>query len=153
MGPITTVRRFLVLCGLMFWQGGFTFYAAVVVPVGTYVLGSAEEQGWITRLVTPWLNLAGVVALLLCAWELWAQPGATTVDRWGRWCLWTLAAALLGGLFWLHPWMDQLLDVEQFRLLDRAAFYTLHRRYLYLSTVQWAACLILLGWTVRVWSR
>ena len=31
------LRRYLVVIALMFWQGGFTFYAAVVVPVGTAV--------------------------------------------------------------------------------------------------------------------
>ena len=31
---MTLVRRFLVVAALMFWQGGFTFYSAVVVPLG-----------------------------------------------------------------------------------------------------------------------
>ena len=34
-----TFRRFLLLCVLLFWQGGFTFYTAVVIPVGAHVLG------------------------------------------------------------------------------------------------------------------
>ena len=36
--------RFLVLAAFAFWVGGFTFYAAVVVPTGTEVLGGAAEQ-------------------------------------------------------------------------------------------------------------
>jgi len=32
---ILLARRFLTIAALMFWQGGFTFYAAVVVPIGT----------------------------------------------------------------------------------------------------------------------
>jgi hypothetical protein len=42
---IAMVRRFLVLAAVMFWQGGFTFYEAVVVPVGSEILGSHQDQG------------------------------------------------------------------------------------------------------------
>ena len=52
MKTFTLGRRLLLLIGLMFWQGGFLFYAAVVVPVGTRVLGSETEQGFITQSVT-----------------------------------------------------------------------------------------------------
>src|SRR2546428_9021513 len=69
---VTFLRRFLVLAALMFWQGGFTFYAAVVVPVGQQVLGSDLEQGFITRQVTQWLNVAGAVALVPLAWDVLA---------------------------------------------------------------------------------
>ena len=60
-GPMIVIllRRLLVLAAFAFWQGGFTFYAAVVVPVGTEVLGSSMEQGSITRRVTVYLNMAG----------------------------------------------------------------------------------------------
>ena len=58
-----TLRRWLVVLSLMFWQGGFMFYGGVVVPVGSEVLGSDTDQGWITRKVTDYLNAAGAVAL------------------------------------------------------------------------------------------
>ena len=39
-------RRFLSLCALLFWQGGFLFYAAVVIPVAGRVLeGQAPSAG------------------------------------------------------------------------------------------------------------
>ena len=66
---LTLLRRFSVIAALMFWQGGFTFYAAVVVPIGQENLGH-EEQGFITREVTNYLNLAGAAALLLLAWDV-----------------------------------------------------------------------------------
>ena len=46
---MTILRRFLVLIALFFWQGGFTFYAAVVVPVGQQVLHSHLRQGFVTQ--------------------------------------------------------------------------------------------------------
>lgn len=65
------VRRLLLLWALMFWQGGFMFYGGVVVPVGSRILGSDLEQGWITRSVTNYLNVAGAVAL-----ALWGSAGS-----------------------------------------------------------------------------
>src|SRR5437899_2231150 len=59
---IAQLRRFTVLIALMFWQGGFTFYAAVVVPIGQEELGSHESQGFITRGVTNYQNRAGAIA-------------------------------------------------------------------------------------------
>ncbi len=68
------LRRFLVLLALFFWQGGFTFYAAVVVPIGQHVFGHLR-QGFVTRQVTVYLNLAGAVALLILVWDLFAARG------------------------------------------------------------------------------
>jgi hypothetical protein len=66
---VIVLRRVLVLGALLFWQGGFTFYGAVVVHVGQDVLGSHRMQGFVTRRVTNYLNLAGAVALPLLAWD------------------------------------------------------------------------------------
>ena len=82
-------RRFLVLVALMFWLGGFTFYASVVVPVGQRELGSHLEQGFITRQVTNYLNLSGAVALVVLAWDVAASresSRASTLDSLGSVC-------------------------------------------------------------------
>src|SRR5271156_6553534 len=68
-GIMTLVRRFMVLALLMFWLGGFTFYASVVVPVGADVLGSHLRQGMITRHVAWYMNLSGIAALAVFAWD------------------------------------------------------------------------------------
>ena len=84
------LRRFLVVQALLFWQGGFLFYAAVVVPTGTDVLGSIG-QGRVTRHVTDWMNVIGAVAV--------ANPGVGPVSPMGpatprtRWGLWSILAA------------------------------------------------------------
>src|SRR5436309_2887015 len=66
------------------WFGGFTFYAAVVVPDLHEALGGLET-GAISRRVSFFLNALGVMALVLG----WAVQ-ATTLHRrpgraaWGR---------------------------------------------------------------------
>jgi hypothetical protein len=34
----------------------------------------------------------------------------------------------------------------------RQPFRTVHRTYLWVSTVQWVACLLLVWWTLRAWA-
>src|SRR4249920_597526 len=94
VAPLPILRRFLVLAALMFWQGGFVFYAGVVVPIGTEVLGSPSEQARITRRVALYLNASGAVALVLFLWDC----AAVRVGRgvyWGRWLAWLSMAVAL----------------------------------------------------------
>jgi len=137
-GAVVTVRRALVLAALMFWQGGFTFYAAVVVHVGHEVL-SRRAQGFVTRRVTNYLNTAGAVALPLLAWDSAARP--VSRRRILRWLCWGRLAVTLALLVLLHRHLDVLLDPPAFEVLDPDAFYPAHRWYLHVSTVQWACAL------------
>jgi len=149
---MTTFRRFLVLQTLLLWQGGFLFYTAFVVPVGTHVLGSAAAQGAITTRVTDALNVAGVLGLAALALELnyTRDPNPRrTATRW--WC-WAVALLCQGLLFYLHLLMDSFMDPERTHVVIRAPFYPCHRVYLWTCTVQWAACLLLTGFTLRAWQ-
>src|SRR5207249_8830053 len=113
----------------MFWQGGFTFYGAVVVPIGGSVLGSELDQGFITRHVTDYLNAAGGVALVLWAWELAVERGGRVTLRPARWSLWVFLAAALAALIWLHLRMDAHFAADEPLIHDRSGFRTLHRIY------------------------
>lgn len=137
---VVVLRRFLVLAALMFWQGGFVFYAGIVVPIGTEVLGSELEQGFITRHVAVSLNLAGAVALLPLCWDAVAGRDPS---RWRRRTRWLACAGMLITLvllIWLHPRMGELLVAEgrNKRIDDYERFTTMHRVYLWTITVQWA---------------
>lgn len=146
------LRRFLVLMAVMFWQGGFTFYGGVVVEVGARVLGSSFDQGLITRLVTNYLNAVGAAALILWAWDIAAADDRRFRQRL-RWGLWLLMVVALGLLTWLHPRMDQLIDLDSPRILDHTLFRRLHRWYLITSTIQWLASLGLIAATLFAWRE
>jgi hypothetical protein len=151
---VTLVRRFCVLAALMFWQGGFTFYAAVVVPIGQENLGHQEQGIFITREVTNYLNLSGAAALLLLAWELVESGDLSRWRIWWRWFAWAGMLGILLGLIWLHPRLEHLLDLDARGFVSseaHRAFGPLHRLYLWLSTVQWACALGFAVLTLQAW--
>jgi hypothetical protein len=123
------------MAALLFWQGGFTFYAAVVVPVGRATIGSIP-QSTVTRQVTNYLNLSGVVALVPLAWDIWATRDQSR--RTWRWTMWLGLAATMLALFWLHTRLDALLDPNTGAVRDGETFDWQHRLYLWTCTVQWA---------------
>lgn len=145
------LRYFCVFQMFLFWQGGFLFYSAVVVPTGTEVLDSAKEQGLITQRVTDWLNIIGVVWVLVFAWDLAASGDFRRFSK--RTWLWAITAVLLGMLFYLHPQMDGLIDASEQKVTDRPAFRTLHIVYLWVSTLHWLLGLILAWLTLRTWTK
>jgi hypothetical protein len=140
-------RRFLVLAALAFWQGGFAFYAAVVVPMGEQVFGSPLEQGFVTRRVTNYLNLAGAVALALSLWDVLAAKRRTR----RRMLAWSAMSLILLLQIWLHPRLDRLLDAETMSVLDPDRFYAVHRVYLIASAVQWGCALALGFISLQAW--
>jgi hypothetical protein len=143
-------RRFLVVQALLLWQGGFLFYASIVVPKGTELLGAAG-QGAITARVTYGLNGIGFVALGLLALELRytrdPKPGRTR----HRWWFWSALLVCQGLLCYLHILLEALMDDSRRRVLVRTTFYPLHQMYLWTSIVQSAACLILSWRTLSAW--
>jgi hypothetical protein len=134
------LRRFLFVAAVAFWPGGFTFYSAVVIHVGSRVLGGHLRQGFITRQVSGRLNVAAVIALPLMAWHtiaIWR-----TRRRFGRTMLagtLLLMALIQVELFILHPAIDRLLDAHAQTILDYDRFRRLHLWYLTSSTIQWCA--------------
>jgi hypothetical protein len=150
---VKIVRRFLVMAALALWQGGFTFYASFVVPVGVDVLGSHLDQGFITQRVTDRLNLVGALALPILAWDLaTGSGGGRWLKRW-QWVNWALLAVTLGGLCWLHLTMDAMLDADQHDILEYESFRRSHRQYLMVSTLQWGISLVFLAVTLWCWRR
>lgn len=147
------LRRYLVVIALMFWQGGFTFYAAVVVPVGTAVLGNSPlRQGFITRRVTVWLNISAVVALAVLAVDVIVcrDPSRrrTRVRR-GLWLIMVVGQVLL---FYLHGYLDGLMQEQGRIVLDPQTFRPAHRTYLWTHTVQWLSVLVFVALMLQAWQ-
>ena len=146
-----TFFRFLLVQSLLLWQGGFLFYASFVVPAGTGLLGKGG-QGAITARVTDALNVLGLVGVALFALELslTRDPDRRrTARRWWAWCVAMLCQFLL---LYFHLLLDAFMDPGRQRVVIRPPFYPLHRAYLWASTVQWVACLLLTWGTLRAWK-
>lgn len=144
---MSTLRRFLVIQALLFWQGGFLFYAAVVVPIGTRVHGSIG-QGTVTRHVTDWMNVIGAVAVANLAWDQWANGDPRGCRR-ARWGLWFVLAAGLVALALIHLRIEPYIDST----MDYATFYAWHRAYLYVASAQWVASLGYVVVMLRAWAK
>jgi hypothetical protein len=153
---LTLSRRFLVIAALMFWQGGFTFYAGVVVPIGRNALRSdLEKQTVITNRTTNYLNLAGAVSLLLLGWDAMACRDPSKWRYRTRWLLWLGMAVTLGLLAGLHLYLEGYLQGDEEGMVIasgfRAIFRTGHRAYLWVSTVQWACAVAYVVLSVAAW--
>jgi hypothetical protein len=153
---MTLFRRFLAMAALIVWQGGFIFYAAVVVPLSTSVLGSSLRQGVITRRVTETMNVCGVFALALMAWELGTSRDPRIIRHRTRVALFVLMGVAAVMLFRLHGSLGALFDDSDFTdptIIDRRAFRPLHRIYLWTSTVQWGCAVVYLLLTLAAWRQ
>jgi hypothetical protein len=138
---VELLRRAIVTLALAVWWGGLTFYGAVVVPVGTEVLGGATEQGFVTQRVTERLNVLGVVTLALLLWNLLASAAALRpgVRRALAVSLAIMLAAQLA-LFGLHARLDAMVNTfAHIVAAPHAQFYGVHRAYLLVSAAQWGA--------------
>lgn len=149
----TVLRRLLLLLTLMFWQGGFMFYGVVVVPVGAEVLGSHRDQGFITRSVTNYLNVAGVLCLVVWCWDVMQGQGSGSKWQRLRWVLWSSLVVALALQGWLHLRLDNLLDPQAFQIHDRSLFNRIHQWYLIISTLQWIGAIVLAGLTIWTWME
>lgn len=144
-------RRFLFVQTLLLWQGGFLFYAAVVVPIGTQVLRSAAAQGAITARVTDVLNLLGILGLCLGCLDVSLTRDPLRSRTAARWWCWAVAFVCQFLLFIFHHLLDAFMDPQRTRIVIGPPFYPIHRAYLWAATGQWFACVVLVWLTVRAW--
>ncbi|MEM9411994.1 MAG: hypothetical protein AAGA30_12820 [Planctomycetota bacterium] len=130
---IDRLRLFSLVLLLAFSFGGFTFYAGVVIPIGSDVLDSTT-QGFVTQKVTWTINVASVISLAAMLWEGLAAGHFKTL-RFK--ILIAIYVVSLLSLFVLHPRLGEYLSYEDFSVNDFDQFYSIHRIYLWISTIQW----------------
>ena len=118
----------LLILSFAVWWGGLTFYAMVVVPIGTQQIGSVE-QGFITQKVTRWHNSALTIMTTCLLLEAWRRKRRT---------LWIVSGALAVinlSLLFSHSHLTAMLDFNNYQVSDN--FYQAHAIYLWLTTVEW----------------
>ena len=125
------------------------FYGGVVVPVGGRILGSETKQGFITQSVTNYLNLAGLVCLLLWTEHLWFER-KRGVSRF-EWGTLLIVAVLLGLLAMVHVNMDHVLDSRSESVISHPRFDLYHKLYIGASSAQWLGSLVMLFLASRRW--
>ncbi len=132
LGKRFVLREFWSMFLLIIWStwwGGLSFYAIVVVPIGTEIIGSVE-QGFITQQVTWWHNwiLAFLVACL----------GIEALCRRSK-LLFAVVASLLVVdliLFIDHAYLTSQMDFVRKSVLSR--FYSQHGFYLWITAAEWS---------------
>jgi len=137
--------RYATTLALALWLGGLTFYALVVVPIGSDILGSTG-QGFITQRVTNWLNLIAAASLVLLLVNVAKQRGRLLTASW------VALAITQATLFAMHPWLDAMLDASAESIAEPALFYWRHGIYLDVTAVQWVTLFVHL-WGVQSTSR
>ena len=124
------------------WWGGLTFYALVVVPIGTEVIGNVE-QGFITQRVTGWHNALTATFVLAVVVNAYRRRNKA---------LWGFAATLSLILIALVIWHARLTSTMDFRNQTvPATFYAQHAIYLWFTAAEWALGIIIPIWLFPVW--
>jgi len=139
-----TIENYLLLLLWSVWWGGLTFYAAVVVPIGTEILGSMD-QGFITRRVTLWHNAVSVVFLFVLL--------LVTIRRRSR-GLGIITAVMSLPTVALILWHSRLSGLMDFvHQIVARHFYTEHAVYLWITVVEWGFGMLMPIWLFQrnVW--
>ncbi|QDV21632.1 hypothetical protein Pan153_63220 [Gimesia panareensis] len=116
------------------WWGGLCFYAVVVVPIGTELIGSVE-QGFITQQVTQWHNALSILAVLCLCIEAGRRQSRLL---WGTGAI--LAIVVVCEFVW-HIHLTALMDFQDQSVPEH--FYGAHAIYLWMTAVEWGIGLLL----------
>ena len=110
------------------WWGGLSFYALVVVPIGTELVGSVE-QGFITQKVTIWHNGLSILFVFCLAIEAYTRKSRV---------LWVVVSLLMMidlALVFGHAKLTSQMDFESQSV--PSGFYAQHANYLWITASEW----------------
>lgn len=133
------LQRVVTVFAIALWFGGFTFYTASVVRIGSKVVGGLT-QGYVTEKVTRVLEVLAAVMVVAVIIDI-----ATHWKRVGRWMrtlqsvAWSTMALSLVAVVLIHNRMDHLIDPITRAKPDPEAFSPLHQAYQFISTCLWIA--------------
>ena len=110
------------------WWGGLSFYAIVVVPIGTELIGSFE-QGFITQKVTIWHNGLSMLFVICLAIEAYRRKSRV---------LWVVVSLLIMidfALVFGHAQLTSQMDFTHQSI--PSGFYAQHANYLWITAAEW----------------
>ena len=110
------------------WWGGLSFYAIVVVPIGTEQIGSVG-QGFITQEVTQWHNVFSMLFVLCLAIEAFNRKTRSV------WIVVALLATITIALLIAHSMLSQQMDFQKKTVPTN--FYSQHAIYLWITAAEW----------------
>jgi hypothetical protein len=131
------INLFLLPLLFALWWGGFTFYAAVVVPQGMAILGDHVKMGLITQSVTFYLNTIGSIVLISSLFFLIVNKRTEINYLQTIGWEWILLVIFQVILFNLHSKLSNMISIELPEINLQEGFYTIHRIYLLISSVIW----------------
>jgi hypothetical protein len=123
----------LLLCGTIWW-GGLSFYATVVVPIGSDLIGSLQ-QGIITQRVTQWHNAISCLFTTMLLVEAFRRRCRALLV-----CGVILVVIDLGLIAWHHRLTSLLSQNEAIS----ESFYDQHAVYLWMTTIEWSVGLFVM---------
>ena len=110
------------------WWGGLSFYAIVVVPIGTELIGSVE-QGFITQRVTLWHNGLSILFVICLAIEAYSRKSRVL------WVVFSLLMIIDIALVVGHAKLTSQMDFKHQSV--PSGFYAQHAYYLWITAAEW----------------
>ena len=110
------------------WWGGLSFYAIIVVPIGTELIGGVE-QGFITQRVTLWHNGLSISFVICLAIEAYSRKSRVL------WVVFSLLMMIDIALVVGHAKLTSQMDFKQQSV--PSGFYAQHASYLWITAVEW----------------
>lgn len=127
---------------ILLWLGAFTFYAAIVVPIGSEVVGKTS-QGFVTQQVTYWINGFSLAVIASLIADFGRRRGTSRIVLTSLFGLQTVL------LLYLHGKLSDYLHREQLGVAESDVFYEWHRGYLIVSSSQWATAIAIVALLIR----
>ncbi len=110
------------------WWGGLSFYAIVVVPIGTEQIGSVE-QGFITQKVTLWHNVITILFVLALSIDAFCRKKRAS------WVVVVLLATITVALLIAHSMLSSQMNFQEKSVPNH--FYSQHAIYLWITAAEW----------------
>lgn len=138
------LRQILWMILFALWFGGFTFYAALVVPLANSILPETVQFGFVSQRVTHGINALNGAFIVVATWEIVTQYRlANCRMRWINLLAISviMSAATLIGMLLIRVRLDAMMDSTTLQINEpvSGSFYAAHAMYLNLSTLAWLA--------------